>query len=647
MSTAVKRKEVSEFDTQGRMKALDEHFAIIEFETDGTIITANKNFLGAVGYSLSELQGNHHRIFCESEYASSLEYKQFWASLAKGEVHKGEFERFTKEGHSFWLSASYTPIEDSNGKVYKVIKFAQDNTDNVLRNADYRGKIEAIERSQAVIEFNLDGTIIKANDNFLGAMGYSLSDVQGKHHRIFCEESYVKTPEYAALWQKLGAGQFVSGEFKRLDKSGNEVWINASYNPIYNANGKVMKVVKFATDVTEEKLKNAEFENKMNAVNRSQAVIEFNLDGTIIDANDNFLVTLGYTLEEVRNQHHRIFCESSYTNSADYKSFWEKLNRGEFVSGEFKRLGKGGKEVWINASYNPIFNVDGEVYKVVKFATDLTKEKESYNNLVSTFERAADELAASAEQLNANAEKLSHNSQSTSNQSEGASAAVEQLGAGINSVDKSTEEMVMTIKEISASALNASQMSDQAKTKSEETNKLISELQVSSEEIGGVIKLISSIAQQTNLLALNATIEAARAGEAGKGFAVVANEVKELAKQTASATNEISERIEGIQGSTGSSVKAVEEIVGMIESLNSLATSTSSSVEEQAATMEDVSRVVQESGISVKNVAEVIQQVSDSSNENARGSKETQDAAIRLKEMSSELKRLVLEAKVS
>ncbi len=249
------------------------------------------------------------------------------------------------------------------------------SSDRGSKMGDLSAKVDAINKSQAMIEFNLDGTIITANDNFLNTVGYTLNEVQGEHHRMFCEKSYASSPAYTQFWEKLNKGEFDSGTYKRLGKGGKEVWINASYNPIMDADGKVCKVVKFATNVTEEKNKMAEFEGKLEAINKSQAAIEFNMDGTIITANDNFLGAIGYRLEEVEGKHHRIFCQPEYANSPAYAAFWEKLNRGEFDSGEYLRIGKGGKEIWINASYNPIFNADGKVYKVVKFATDITAEK--------------------------------------------------------------------------------------------------------------------------------------------------------------------------------------------------------------------------------------------------------------------------------
>ena len=239
---------------------------------------------------------------------------------------------------------------------------------------ELRGMHEAIKKAQAVIEFNMDGTIITANDNFLNTLGYTLDEIQGQHHRILVEDAYANSLEYRAFWEMLNRGEYESAEYKRIAKGGREVWIQASYNAILDPDGKPYKVVKFATDITVEKLKNADFSGQMEAINKAQAIIEFNMDGTIITANDNFLNTLGYTLNEVQGQHHSMFVETTFKGSVEYTLFWEKLNRGEYEAAEFKRIGKGGKEVWIQASYNPILDLNGKPYKVVKFATDITQQ---------------------------------------------------------------------------------------------------------------------------------------------------------------------------------------------------------------------------------------------------------------------------------
>jgi methyl-accepting chemotaxis protein len=624
-------------DDKAVITAIHRAQAVIEFGLDGIILEANDNFLSALGYEISEIQGKHHRMFCDPTYANSLNYRGFWEKLGRGEYESGEFKRIAKGGREVWINASYNPVFDTNGKVTKVVKFATDITAQKNRAAEFEGKISAVSKVQAMIEFSLDGTVLNANDNFLKTLGYELVEIQGKHHRTFCEPAFTATNEYRAFWEKLGRGEFESGEFKRIAKGGREVWINASYNPIFDANGKVAKIVKFATDITKAKLSSLESEAKMNAISKAQAVIEFNLDGTVITANDNFLSTLGYDMGEIRGKHHRMFCDPEYANSNEYRAFWEKLNRGDFDSGEYRRVGRGGKSIWINASYNPIMDASGKPYKVVKFASDITEVK----NMIQAIAETASSLAAASTELTATATQMSATSSKTSTESRSAATAAEQVSTGVQTVATNMEEMVASIKEIARSTNESSQMSKLTLAKAQESNATIVKLGTSSQEIGDVIKVISSIAQQTNLLALNATIEAARAGEAGKGFAVVANEVKELAKQTAKATNDITNKIGAIQNDTKSAVDAIGGISTAVEKLNGIAGVIAAAVEEQTATTNEISRVVVQSKKGVEDIASTVRTVSQAASESMASSDQTLTASKELSMLAEKLNALV------
>src|SRR5262245_25587392 len=237
---------------------------------------------------------------------------------------------------------------------------------------DLRGQVAAIGKSTAVIEFTLDGTILTANDNFLNALGYSLAEIKGKHHGMFVDPAYRQSPEYRRFWEKLGRGEFDAGQYKRIGKGGREIWIQASYNAILDRKGRPFKVVKYANDITEQKLRNLDFEGQLAAISKAQAVIEFSLDGKVLTANENFLKTLGYSLAEIKGQHHSMFVEVAHRQSPEYRMFWEKLGRGEYDAGQYKRDGQGGKEIHIQASYNPILDANGKPMKVVKYATDVT-----------------------------------------------------------------------------------------------------------------------------------------------------------------------------------------------------------------------------------------------------------------------------------
>ena len=541
-------------DDRHIIEAIKRSQGTIEFTMDGKIITANKNFLSLLGYELEEVKGKHHSMFVDPEYAKSPEYREFWERLAAGEFFTAEFHRFGKGGKDVWIQATYCPVLNKHGKPYKVFKVASDVTDQKRQKADYAGQIEAIGKSQAVIEFDMDGKILTANQNFLDAMGYTLAEVQGKHHQIFVDPAYAKSPEYKKFWETLRAGKYMAAEYQRFGKGGKEVWIQASYNPIIDMNGRPFKVVKYATDVTAEKLRAADYAGQIEAIGKSQAVISFELDGTIIDANDNFLNAMGYKLADLKGRNHSMCVDPEYVKTDAYKDFWAALRRGEYQSGEFKRMGKGGKDVWISASYNPVFDMNGRPFKVVKYASDVTKQ-------VMT-RTTAEELA------------------------EGSSASAE-------AVASASEEMLAAIQEISESMHRSQIAVNDIVAKSEMADGIRTELESTSESMSGVVQIIRDLAEQVNLLALNATIEAARAGDAGKGFAVVAGEVKNLATQTAKATDQIEAQINSMLSITKRVVDSTREISESAGSVSDYVNTVASAVEEQTSVTHDISKNIQ------------------------------------------------------
>jgi methyl-accepting chemotaxis protein len=391
----------------------------------------------------------------------------------------------------------------------------------------------------------------------------------------------------------------------------------------------------------------AELEATVVAIGKSQAIIEFQMDGTIVTANDNFLNVLGYSLDEIRGRHHRMFVDPAEQISQAYAEFWARLNRGEYQAAEYKRLGKGGKEVYIQASYNPILDASGKPYKVVKFATDVTaqvKTRTGMAGLLTTISETAVTIAASAEELTVVSQQLTSNASDTAQQASSATTTSEQVSANVNVVAASSEEMMASIREISKSATEAARVAKAAVTIAETTNQTIHQLGASSSEIGKVIKVITSIAQQTNLLALNATIEAARAGEAGKGFAVVANEVKELAKETARATEEIGQKIEAIQTDTQAAVKAIGEVSQIITQVNDISNVIASAVEEQTATTTEIGRNVTEAAMGTNEIASSISGVAKSAQLTMSGAADTQTSARSLTEMAASLQLLASSA---
>ena len=545
-----KRTVIANQEITQKLNAVSNTQAMIEFDLDGRIFSANKLFLQTMKYSLEEIVGQHHKMFVLEADRESDAYKRFWADLRKGEHQSAVFKRITKDGDVVWLQASYSPVLGPKGDPVRVVKFATDVTEQVLRDAAYAGQVSAISKSQAVIEFDLQGNILTANQNFLSAMGYSLDEIRGRHHSMFVEPADRDSSEYRAFWETLRRGEYQAAEYKRIAKGGREVWIQATYNPIMDMDGTPVKIIKFATDVTEQKLRNADFSGQLAAIHKSQAVIEFDLDGTILTANANFLNAMGYTLQDVQGRHHRMFVEPEAQNSSEYKEFWHTLGRGEFQSGEYKRIGKGGREVWIQASYNPILDLDGRPSKIVKFASDVTPQ-------VRARKRA-----------------------------EHVQSVLETVAAG-------SEELNSSVSEIASTMVKSRETTSKAFDLVIAANESTIQLSSATQAMDGIVDAINDIAGQINLLALNATIEAARAGEAGKGFAVVATEVKNLAGQAKAATDRISTNIDDMRSVSGNVVGSLEAIREAMESVLDYVTSTASAVEEQSAVTNEMSSSMQ------------------------------------------------------
>jgi methyl-accepting chemotaxis protein len=469
------------------------------------------------------------------------------------------------------------------------------------RTRELENIVAALDRSQAVIHFAMDGTILWANENFLAALGYTLAEIVGKHHRLFVGAAYAESAAYRQFWDKLNRGEFEAALFKRIGKGGREVWIQASYNPIIGRNGRPIKVVKFATDVTEQVLQNADYKGQIDAIGRSQAVIQFALDGTILWANENFLTAFGYTLEEIKGKHHSLFVDPAFRASPEYQEFWRRLANGEYQAAEYKRIGKGGKEVWIQATYNPILDPSGKPFKVVKYATDVTAQ---------VLKRIESERIGA--QVEKNLQKIVEAVAQVNEQSATASGASSETLSTVQTVASAAEELSASVKEIAQTMTVSKTAVEDAIGQTMAADQSTAALSRNAESMNGIVELIQKIAAQINLLALNATIESARAGEAGKGFAVVANEVKNLATQVAKATDDISKEIEGMQTVSGDVIKALGAIKSSVQSVQKSVTGAAGAVEEQTAVTREISSSMQSASQAVGSIDEALGEIARS-----------------------------------
>ncbi|SDK11572.1 methyl-accepting chemotaxis sensory transducer with Pas/Pac sensor [Methylophilus rhizosphaerae] len=668
------RQQAALFENE--LAAIQRSTGAIEFSLDGTVMAVNDIFLSVLGYTRSELLGMSHHQLVEPAFVDSGAYQAFWQRLNCGESIKGEFLRIGKDGREIWLDATYNPILDADGKPYKVVKYATDITEQKLKNADFESQITAIGKSQGVIEIGLDGTVLKVNQTYLDMLDYTESELVGHSMTKVLDPAFVGSAACTALWNKLVNGGSDMGQYKRIARDGREVWIQASYHPIYDLKGQPCKIVNYTMDITESRLIAADNAGQISGIHQSQGVVAFTLDGTILSANALFLKVSGYAEDEIAGKNHGMLVEASYRSSMEYQAFWNALRRGEAQAGQVKRVRKDGTTMWLQALYNPILDMNGQPFKVVSYVTDITTQHESALALTSAVEetramieaaKAGDlsnrvsiagktgDIAALCDGVNALMDKMAEVILQVREASATINTAASEISGGNNDLSSRTEQQASSLEQTAASmeelASTVKQNADHAKQASQlaasasevalkggavvdEVVATMHAINESAKRIEAIISVIDGIAFQTNILALNAAVEAARAGEQGRGFSVVAAEVRNLAQRSASAAKEI----KGLIDDSASKTAQGSQLVGQAgRTMNEVVTA----VQQVTGIMSEIAAASVEQSTGISQVNQAVMSMDDVTQQNAALVEQAAAASESLVEQAETLVRAV------
>ncbi|QOL81432.1 methyl-accepting chemotaxis protein [Pseudooceanicola spongiae] len=651
-----RRPAAATIDSAAEVQAISRSHIIVRYEMDGTIREVNDQFTRVTGYAAEEVVGKPYLMMVREKDHDLTEVRTLWRDMAAGKMINRIVPRLDSDGEEIWFDVTYAPVTNDAGVPDHVLSIAREISSTHFRRRDNRSQVDAIRRTLAVVEFDLEGNILDANELFLTSMGYRLDDLTGKHHRMLLSPEDAAKPEYRTFWERLAKGSSEKGEVRRLDKRGKFRWLDATYETLLDPEGRPFKVVKYAFDITDSKNLAADAASQIEAINRVQAVIEFDTQGNVLSVNKTFCEALGYSADEIRGKHHRMFVTSDFANSPAYEEFWKTLRSGKEHAGNFTRVGKGGKTVYIRASYNPIRNAAGEVVKVVKYAIDTTELQLTVDTMQTGLDRMADgdlsvrldqnlgEMDAIRQKFNIAVTKVDEAMQAVLERATQVHTETGAIISASNELSKRTETQAATLEE-TAVALNelagsvkqaaetatvAQKKADQAKSQTEDSGRIVrnavsamEEIEESSSKISSITKVIDDIAFQTNLLALNAGVEAARAGEAGRGFAVVAQEVRALAQRSSEAAKEIASLISESTTQVGKGVTLVGQAGQSITTIDGMVRDIHDSVSQIA-----ISAHEQANGITEMNMA--MNQLDQVTQENAAMAEETNAATHNL-----------------
>jgi methyl-accepting chemotaxis protein len=550
---------------------------VSESDKKGDILSINEKFMEVSKYAKDELIGRPHNTTRHPDMPKET-FKQLWSTIGRGDIFRGIIKNRAKDGTPYYVDAVVAPILGENGKPLKYLGVRYDITAAELERHNARGILGAIDTSYAYIEFDLGGRILTANKNFLQLLEYQQDEVVGKHHRIFVDPAQSALPAYGDFWRALGEGKAQSDVYKRITKSGREVWIQAVYAPVSDEMGRPVKIVKIATDVTAARLKAADFEGQINAVSKSQAVIEFSIDGKVLTANDNFLKTMGYSLAEIRDQHHAMFVDASYRSGLDYKMFWEKLGRGEFDSGQYKRLAKGGREVWLNASYNPIFDLNGKPCKVVKYASDVTEQVKAAAMLSEAVEQAQKVTSAARDGDLSQRIPL-----------DGKTGPIGVLCEGVNTLMETTSVIFSDVGRVFGS-LSVGDLSQRiTRDYTGVFGKVKDDANATSQALSGVIEDVSRI------------FGGLAAGDLTQRIERHAEGIFEQVKNDANATSDkLASIIQEVRGASDALTGAANQVSATAQSLSQAASEQAASVEETTASIDVMSASISQNSDNAK-----------------------------------------------